>query len=62
MATLGFMRMISASMFSSLKKPLCCATATVKFGMFGFDTPMRTLSSASADALRKSNATPRQES
>src|SRR5205809_2318846 len=47
MATLGFMRMISASMFSSLKKPFFCATDTVKFGMLGMETAIRILSSAS---------------
>jgi hypothetical protein len=47
-ATLGFIRMISASMFSSLKNSLACAVATVKLGMFGFDAAMRTRSNAKA--------------
>src|SRR2546428_13940836 len=47
MARVGFMRMINASMFSSLKKPFFCATDTVKFGILGLETAIRILSSAS---------------
>src|SRR5436309_11736180 len=56
MATLGFMRMISASMFSSLKKPFFCATDTVKFGMLGLETAIRILSSASTSEPSSRNA------
>src|SRR5690242_8440663 len=45
--------MISASMFSSLKNPLACAVATVKFGMFGFDAAMRSRSNAKAGCDRR---------
>src|SRR5882724_7157281 len=49
------MRMISASRFSSLKKPRFCAMAVVRLGMLGFDTAMRILSRAPAGAASPSD-------
>ena len=43
-------------MLSSLKKPFAWATATVKFGMFGFDTAIRIRSEAKAETSSHSKA------
>src|SRR6185369_6063324 len=53
--TLAFMRITSASISSSLKKPLLSATAGVKNAASRLDTEMRTLSAAS-QALTASQA------